>query len=169
MVEKWWLNSQEKKEIMIGVCQNDFDRKKKALVTDHAMTTLWPLEPYPLCASHLEFKKLVGPSSLRREIQFDDSSRNLRILIVVVIMLVSHLKTQEVALNAANLKCQVFEADVLRNFAYGPLGTVLNFKMKKLLSELKRDTWVLAQLKELVAGTHPAQNFFCGLKASTFK
>ena len=84
-------------------------------------------------------------------------------------MLVSHLISRDVALNPANLKSQVFGADVLRNFAYGPLGTELKFKMKKLLSELKRDTWVLAQLKELVAGTHPAQSFLCNLQASTIK
>ena len=56
MLGDLWQKSNKLNLVRYGICKEDFAQKKQAIELKCDMDNMWPIEPYPLCVPHEDFR-----------------------------------------------------------------------------------------------------------------
>jgi hypothetical protein len=121
------------------------------------MDTLWPLEPYPLCAPQSVYSKLVGSAVKDRLIVTLDTALLQECMVVFVLMLVvGFLHKKDFEISEEVFYEQVCSERVVTNFAHWPLGAKLEFDVAEALIEIQKSKVRRILFGKMLARTHPA-------------
>lgn len=165
-----FAESQEKKHIMVGLCSDLVVLKKQALDSQNGMQTRWPLEPFPLCASHEDFLELVKKSNKPvNSVIGSTFSRDMHLTLVKLLLMqiTGYLLKRGVALTVENFESQVCRPSTVKNFARWPVLRLLDFEVLSLIKLAQKDKEFMHSLRAVVERTHPGLTFFeVGTEAS---